>query len=78
MMVDLVFTPGLRLSDGTLIHDRKDAIRFARSYRACSPDEGSAQILHLLESATTPAELEMAAQRFRGWVAHLERGQSQR
>ena len=73
MPVDLVFTPEVRASDGTLIYDRKDAIQFARNYRARAPDEESAQILHLLESATTPEELESAAQRFRSWVAHLDR-----
>ena len=62
MMVDLVFTPELRLSDGNLIQDRTDAIRFARNYHRARFDEGSAQILHLLEGATTPDELESAAQ----------------
>ena len=73
MPVDLMFTPEVRASDGTLIYDRRDAIQFARNYRARAPDEESAQILHLLESATTPEELESAAQRFRSWVAHLDR-----
>jgi hypothetical protein len=68
-----MFTPEVRASDGTLIYDRRDAIQFARNYRARAPDEESAQILHLLESATTPEELESAAQRFRSWVAHLDR-----
>jgi len=68
-----MFTPEVRASDGTLIYDRRDEIQFARNYRARAPDEESAQILHLLESATTPEELESAAQRFRSWVAHLDR-----
>ena len=73
MTIDLVFSPELRLSDGTVIKDRNAAIQFVRNHRACSPDAESVQILHLLESATTPEELESAAQRFRSWVAHLDR-----
>ncbi len=73
MTIDLVFSPELRLSDGTVIKDRNAAIQFVRNYRARSPDAESVQILHLLESATTPEELESAAQRFRSWVAHLDR-----
>ena len=73
MTIDLVFSPELRLSDGTVIKDRNAAIQFVRNHRARSPDVESVQILHLLESATTLEELESAAQRFRSWVAHLDR-----
>jgi hypothetical protein len=73
MTIDLVFSPELRLSDGTVIKDRNAAIQFLRNHRAGSPDTESVQILHLLERATTPEELESAAQRFRSWVAHLDR-----
>ena len=73
MTIDLVFSPELRLSDGTVIKDRNAAIQFVRNHRANSPGAESVQILHLLESATTPEELERAAQRFRSWVAQLDR-----
>ena len=73
MTIDLVFSPELRLSDGTVIKNRNAAIQFVRNHRARSPDVESVQIQHLLESATTPEELESAAQRFRSWVAHLDR-----
>lgn len=73
MTIDLVFTPELRLSDGTVIKDRNAAIQYLRNYHVRAPDAGSAQVLHLLESATTPEELESAAQRFRSWVSHLGR-----
>ena len=73
MTIDLVFSPELHLSDGTVIKDRNAAIQFLRNHCAGSPDAESFQILHLLERATTPEELESAAQRFRSWVAHLDR-----
>jgi hypothetical protein len=73
MTIDLVFSPELRLSDGTVIKDRNAAIQYVHNYRMRSPDAGSAQVLHLLENATTPEELERAAQRFRSWIGHLDR-----
>lgn len=73
MTIDLVFSPELRLSDGTVIKDRRAAIEYLRDYRVRASDAGSLQVLNLLESATTPEELESAAQRFRSWVSHLGR-----
>jgi hypothetical protein len=77
MALDLAFSPELRTADGSVIRDRHDALRFVRDYRVRKPDEPSAQILQLLRCATTPRELEAAAQRFRSWVAHVERAARQ-
>ena len=43
MTIDLVFSPELRLSDGTVIKDRNAAIQFVRNHRARSPDAGASK-----------------------------------
>jgi hypothetical protein len=73
MTIDLSSVPSCVFSDGTVIKDRNAAIQYVRNYRVRSPDAGSAQVLHLLENATTPEERERAAQRFRSWIGNLDR-----
>ena len=69
MSPDLIFNPEIRLSDGTIIRNREDAVEFAR--RRVRPSTESRRIVHRLESAR-PEEVEAAAQQFRGWVARLK------
>jgi hypothetical protein len=66
---DLTFDPEIRLTDGTIIRNREDAIAFARQHVRRDSSE-SGQIVHSLESMR-PEEVEAAARRFRRWVARL-------
>jgi hypothetical protein len=70
MIIDLVFNPEMRLIDGTIIRDGRDAIAFARKRARLGSAEGR-EILGLLENATSPEECEAAAQRLRGWIIRL-------
>ena len=72
MMLDVVFSPELRLVDGTVIRSRQEAIAFARAQEARPGVDERDEILHLLERAAKPEEVEFAAQRFRSWMAQLE------
>jgi hypothetical protein len=70
MSPDLVFDPEIRLTDGTIIRNREDAIAFARQ-RVRRDSSESRHIVHSLESAR-PEEVEAAAQQFRRWVVRLK------
>jgi hypothetical protein len=72
MSIDLVFSPEIRLSDGTIIRNREDAIAFARQHQMGQGRSESQQILRILESATRPEEIEAVARRFRSWVIRLK------
>ena len=71
MIADLIFNPELRLIDGTVIRDRQDAIAFARRQQAWPVHDEGEEILHLLETAIRPEEVEAAAKRFRSWITRL-------
>jgi hypothetical protein len=70
MTIDLAFNPEMRLIDGTVIRDGRDAIAFAPELARSGSVEGR-EILGLLESATRPEECKAAAQRLRGWIIRL-------
>jgi hypothetical protein len=72
MKPDLIFNPELRLRDGTVIRDRQDALAFARRFQPQPALGVDKHILHVLENAITPEEVEAAAQRFRGWLKRLD------
>jgi hypothetical protein len=65
MAADLIFNPELRLIDGSVIRDRRDAVAFARKHEWRA--EG-ADVLRFLERAVKPEEVEAAGQRFRSWI----------
>jgi hypothetical protein len=70
MSPDLVFDPEIRLTDGTVIRSREDAIAFTRQRVHRESSEGR-HIARSLESAR-PEAVEAAAQQFRRWVARLK------
>ena len=72
MTLDLLFNPELHLVDGTVIRDREDAVRFARAQELRPGIDERDEVLHRLERASRPEELEGAAQHFRRWLAGLE------
>jgi hypothetical protein len=72
MTLDLLFNPEIRLVDGTVIRNRGDAVRFARAQEPRPGVDERDEVLHRLERASRPEDVEGAAQHFRRWVAGLE------
>ena len=70
MTVDIIFDPELRLVDGTVIQNARDAIAVTRR-QARSGSAEAGEILGLFENATRPEECEAAGQRLRSWIVRV-------